>query len=60
MEKLCSDKERSELYVYTFRNNYAQMKQVQIIPSFLYWKTWYYLFYGKLQAIGVLISVDTI
>ena len=26
MEKLCSDKERSELYVYTFRNNYAQMK----------------------------------
>ena len=44
MEKLCSDKERSELYVYTFRNNYAQMKQVQIIPSFLYWKTWYYLF----------------
>ena len=26
MEKLCSDKERSELYVPTFRNNYAQMK----------------------------------
>ena len=25
-KKLCSDKERSELYVPTFRNNYAQMK----------------------------------
>lgn len=26
MELLCSDKERSELYVPTFKNNYAQMK----------------------------------
>lgn len=26
MELLCSDKERSELYVPTFRNNYSQMK----------------------------------
>lgn len=26
MERLCSKKERSELYVPTFRNNYAQMK----------------------------------
>lgn len=26
MERLCSDKERPELYVPTFRNNYAQMK----------------------------------
>ena len=34
MEKLCSDKERSELYVYTFRNNYAQMKQVREIAGY--------------------------
>ena len=26
MEKLCSNKERSDLYVSTFKNNYAQMK----------------------------------
>lgn len=26
MEHLCSEKERSELYVATFRNNYSQMK----------------------------------
>lgn len=26
MERLCSDRERSELYVPTFKNNYAQMK----------------------------------
>jgi len=26
MERLCSNRERSELYVPTFRNNYAQMK----------------------------------
>ena len=26
MERLCSDKERPDLYVPTFKNNYSQMK----------------------------------